>query len=689
MVGTWMRRIGLAGIWACGITWLGGMEHLPPPASPAAAGDQADQVFLPWIARGAGASTRIVNAGGGTTRALAAAGDVVYAGIEDRLALFDVADPAAPRMIAASRPLGAPVMDIAIVDRAVYVAAGAAGLHSFDVSGAAPPFPAAPLVPGGALGMGIGGSARDLAVVGGTWLYIATSDEGATGLMIVDIAEPLHPRVARRWDDIGNAWAIAAAERWVWLAHDGQTLRGFDVSDPSSPRSTGRFGNEGRWGLPLDLRLANGYAFIVAEAKDLRVFDVRNVVSTRDEGSLAAELALPHAAPSLAVSGDRLFIADSQAGVQVLDVRDPEKPAPAGSIPVAGGAQAVTIAGNRLYAGGASVQLAIFDLDTGGQATIRGTYTAPHRDATVVATTGRVMAAVFDAPAGERDLRADLGAFLAGQADLAVPAGILPLAAKPEDVKLTALRGRDYAYLLYYNALEAVDLTAPAKPEKRRTLAVPDATDFVVESNYLYVAGDGLRVIDISAADDPQPLAYQFRAGSGEAIAADGTLVYIAQRSPTGSRPTDLWVFDVTDRAHPRQVGTLGDIKTTVDMVAVGGYVYQVYDFNRGYGLNLIDARDPTHPRKWDMVYATDGYARAVIRAGTRLYLVEEAYFDRVARRERGRNGVHILDIRVPEHPRQVQFIAFPAPIGGIDVWGGRLYVAARQAGLVEIALEE
>lgn len=685
----WIHRFGIVAALLCGLAVIGDPAGPVNPSTPAKA-ESLQRLYLPWIGRSAGAAARIVNYGGGTTRALAADGDRVYAGIDSRLVVFDVADPDAPRMIAASEPLGDEVMDIAVVGRTVYVAAQVAGLHYFDVSGAAPPISPTPLVPLGVLG--IGGDARGLAVVAGQWLYVATEDDYATGLAIVDVSEPLRPRIAHRFGEIGNAWAVAASPgRWVWLAHGGQALRGFDVTDPARPDSTRLFGNDSDAHSELDLRLAGRYAFILTTYR-LSVFDLSGVVSTADTGTLVATLEAQHCAPSLAISGDRLFVAGYVTGVRVVDARDPTKPVFTADLPVDGGSRVVTVAGNRLYAGGPAVQLAVFDLDAGGQATPRGTYAAPRPDVASVATTGRVMAALYDAPAGEPDLRSDLGAFPAERPDLAVPAGVLPLSAKPEDVKLAALRGRDYAYLLYYNALEAVDLTAPAKPEKRRTLAVPDATDFVVDGNYAFVAGDGLRVIDLTVADDPQQIAYQFRAGTGQAIAADGATVTIAQRAATGDRPTDLWVFDVSNRASPRQIGTLGDIKTTVDLAMAGGYVYQVYNHDRVYGLKVYDVRDPTRPRAMAAGgpdYPTDGYARAVVRDGTRLYLVEEAYFDRVARRERGRNGVHIIDIRVPNRPRLVQFIAFPAPIGGIDVWGGTLYVAARQAGVVAIDLEE
>jgi len=567
--------------------------------------------------------------------------------------------------------LGAPIERLLARGGVMFVAAGPAGLHAVDISD--PGSPARTAV------LSLPGPALDLDFVDASHLYVAM---GAAGLAVVGAETPARPRFVAQVTALGAVAAVAGATSGsgaarVWAAGNAGSLKLVDASRPLGPRVVAAAASEWSAGRSVRVATSGRRAIVLNDQLGIEVFEVQGDDAVRRVGGLDLTAAGPGPYADIAVPDDRqLYVAGAGSGLIAVDTADAAWPRAGAAAPVAGGARAVAVAGGAAYAGGEATQLAVFELSAPGTPAARGGY-APPRDVVAVAARRGYAYALTEGPVG-------LAVAFVEASGNPLPAGFLPLAAEPADVRLAALRSGYFAYLLYYNAFEAVDMTAPLKPEKRRTLAAPDAKVMAIHGTHAFLGGDGLRVIDLGVPDDPRQIAYQFRAGAGEAIAADGDRVYIAQRSVVGARPTDLWVFDVADRAHPRQIGALGDIKTTVGLAAWGGFAYQVYDFDRRYGIQVYDARDPAAVRAVPGAgnYATDGYARHIVRDGRRLYLVEEAYFDRVARRWRGRNGVHVLDLAQPERPRLAQFIAFAEPIGAVDASEGRLLVAARQKGL-------
>lgn len=671
--------------------------------------------YLPWVARHDGAPARPVARLGGDAGVVAAAGRRVFVGMDDRIGVYDLDDAGRPALVAVSRPFEAAVrgLDVVADDVGPQIVAlvGSGGIHAFDVDDAGRLDPW--------FGVAVPGEVHDVAVAPG-WLrgYLAM---GEAGVGIVDLSPRIVPVAQPAGDGsrivagfpgrlaVGRGPAATGDIRWrgrlavpgdvrrvvatpshlLFVAIATGSILVYRLEDPDRPQLVF---------LPAGLRCGESgeLADLAVDRPPHGLGPTRLVCAMRgrpgnigvwsldDHGpsSLRASAPIDDAQAALSIAGDAaagdaVFGVTGAGDVVRFRVGLPLTLAPDGvsSVP---GARAIAAAGGWVAVARGQRGLTVLRGDT--LADVGGD--APPGAIAAAAPTGpgQVLAALTEAPAGLAAIWADADGRLR-------PAGFLPLGVQAiADVTLRAPRGRpaNYAYLLYYNALEAIDLSAPGVPEKRRTLAVPDATAMAIDGRHIYVAGDGLRVIDADAPDAPREVAYVFRGRTGEAVAAAGDRVYVAQRLPTGVRPTDLWVFDVSNRAAPRQVGSLPNIEHTVALAATSGHVYQVYDQDRRYGLRTFDARDPAAIRRLDGAgtFATDGYARGVVRDGDRLFLVEEAYFDRISRRDRGRTGVHVLDIRQPDRPVARQFLPFAAPVRSVDAADGKLYVAAGAAGL-------
>ena len=71
---------------------------------------------------------------GGATAAVDAVGDLVYAGIGPRLAIFDLSRPASPVLLGQTAPLPRVLESVDVQGDYAYVAAGSAGLRVIDVA---------------------------------------------------------------------------------------------------------------------------------------------------------------------------------------------------------------------------------------------------------------------------------------------------------------------------------------------------------------------------------------------------------------------------------------------------------------------------------------------------------------------------------------------------------------------------
>ena len=86
--------------------------------------ESTNAVFLPRVLRGGGGLTiEASDQLGGTTRALVGFGDRVFAGIDDRLTVFDVSEPTDPQPLSSLPGLGANI-EAMVMDELLYVAAG-------------------------------------------------------------------------------------------------------------------------------------------------------------------------------------------------------------------------------------------------------------------------------------------------------------------------------------------------------------------------------------------------------------------------------------------------------------------------------------------------------------------------------------------------------------------------------------
>lgn len=270
---------------------------------------------------------------------VAVAGDMVYVGLSrydvdyapdgfGRLLVVDAADPARPRnrgLVTVPDDLS----QLAVAGDMAYVATGYAGLRVIDVSA-----PDAPRVAGQHTSL----PAAISVVRAGDHVVVAEGPSGAASgggtLSTWSVREPARPRAVGRiqiGDRMSHLPLVASGSLVLAGAGDGFSV--VDATDPAAPRTLVT--------VPLDDYLpgmaVNGGLLYLANKLTFRVWDLSTPGAPREVGALRQNAVAIDVAPD----GDRAYVAicggcfTARPGpdrLQVLDVRDPSRPVRLGSV---------------------------------------------------------------------------------------------------------------------------------------------------------------------------------------------------------------------------------------------------------------------------------------------------------------------------------------------------------------------
>jgi len=231
----------------------------------------------------------------------APAGGHVLAATSGGLAVYDVREPSAPRLVATMLFPGSGNA-VAVEGSRAFLSLGPDGLRIIDVS--------VPSRPRYIAGLDTDGSVNAARPVGTDLLVVA---DGVMGLKLIDIADIDRPRVIDALDTGGYARHLAVAGGLVAVAQEAGGL-------------------------------------LVARAADRRLVRV-------------AILPLEGSARGIALAEDgRCYVASGPAGVSVVDLADPAAPRLLRTVPPLAYARGVAVAGGRLYVAESDAGLRIFDV---------------------------------------------------------------------------------------------------------------------------------------------------------------------------------------------------------------------------------------------------------------------------------------------------------------------------------------
>jgi len=499
--------------------------------------------------------------------------------------------------------------------------------------------------------------------------------------------------------------AIGAAP--VVLALALGALLGLDALPARSAASAGAVGLDlvGQIGGVVRAVVFDGEAAWVAEGIGVTRVDLRE--PERARAGVHLTLGLEADVFSLALAGRHLFVG-ARDGLHVLDVGNPQEPAPVAYMAVGG-----TVRGLTTYAapdGGPTLLFVsddqagvhILDVSDGDRPQVVATVPSLEGALAAVATDGRIAAVPGD---------------VLHVVSLAVPGAPVDLGRFDTEA---AIRGLAVDGSIVYvtdssEGLIVLSIADPTSPEEIARLPRAGAGPLVLDEDVLFVVQDGVRAIDVSVPEAPQDLGVYASLSGAVDVRRAGSLLLAA-------RGFGLSVarLGAPDR-EPTLVSEVRSVWPLRAMDPVGDHLYVA---RVEHGLAAVDARDPSRMRlsvEWTRpVYglrASAGFAYLSTDRGFEIWNVAEpaapyrqmeepfapgwgptAWIDASARRlvAATYDSLHVAELRPEALPRvaaelrYVEQAGWPEDAHGRDVvlLGDHLaYVALGPAGIAVVDL--
>ena len=456
------------------------------------------------------------------------AGNLLYlASHRGGFQIIDVSNPASPKIISDVDTPGKS-WSLEVAGNTLFVADDTSGILVFDVTDPALPKQIGVFNPT----LPQQGAAEDVVVRGDT-AYAAFFDQG---FYVLDITNPATPQQIGHTPTPGNARAIELKDNFAYVTDWFAGVQVIDISNKTAPSIVGEYDTSGAaWGIGIK----GDYAYIGDWWGGFAVLDISNpkVPTLADHYHARGPIL------QIAAQGKFSYAAIEQGGIQVFDITNPLNPTWVTGVDVDGAIQGLLIDGTLIYiavGSGKDSGLVVVDISNPFQA----------RRINHISIEG-----------GAQRLRIGAGRLYfinakgLGVIDLGNPAQptLLPsYAAKINDVWIDDKR----IYLATDQGMEVLDMQLNVKS---RYKIVREATLVRARGNavFLYVAGLGLRVLDVTGATirplsffDPGEMLSDIILNEGVLYAAGAALAHPCAHRTWASCPAQdahLLAIDITD----------------------------------------------------------------------------------------------------------------------------------------------
>jgi hypothetical protein len=273
----------------------------------------------------------------GSAWGLATVGDRLFVAEHWDLKVVDIANPESPRPIA---NLATPdyAEDVAVSGHYAYLA-DHEGIRVIDILN-----PNAPSLVGSTPTPGVPNAvaiayheASQSVALSSTLAYVA---DGPAGLQIVDVSNPAAPNVIGGVDTPSGARDVAVVSDRAYVADSFSGVKVVDVTDPTTPAIIHEIDTFRARGIAVKLP----YAYIADADSGFKVINVEVAPPV-----LVGQVQLPGSAERVVLNGSLAYVAAAYAGIQVIDVADPQSPQVVGNIPQPASAFDVAVAGSAAY----------------------------------------------------------------------------------------------------------------------------------------------------------------------------------------------------------------------------------------------------------------------------------------------------------------------------------------------------
>ena len=591
--------------------------------------------------------------GEGDSKAVFAAGSIVYYGLGNKVQIASFSNPAAPVKIGS-------VILSDVVEALVRTSIG--GTQYLVVSGGSKMWlinvqnPTAPSlvsttdVAPGTVCEGIATS--------GSYAYVAA---GAAGFKVYSIATPSAPVPVASIDSLAYCENVVISSPYAFIAADGPGYIGrsfiFDITTPSAPVYKSTILGYGGYHQYMGVR--SGYAYICDYNAGLQVINVTDVTHPVNVVNIPSGFSTA----SIVFDGNYAYLAIGNLGMFIYDVSSPGAPVFVKSI-LTGGRAAFVSFGAVTIGGVPKGFIFVSNRDTPGCA---GINVSDPANPVLTGTLNAVPAASGIAycpfyAAGK--IYVAYGTAGLRILDVSNPSSValLSTTALGGDSRAVAVSG-NYAYVAARDSgIYVVDVTNAASPVKLNSLKIARANGLLCSGNYLYVAaGDsGLGIFNITSPATPALVAFSHPGGqTGENVALAGNVLGLTDYSK-------ILFFDITTPASPAARGTTTVFRTGDEGFAIAGNYAYVPD---GDTLKIFGIANLLAPSMVSSIY-TGGYGYMAAVSGNYCYVASEA------------TGIRAVNITNPAAPVEAGYYDGVPQSRGVTANGAYIYTAEKVDGV-------
>lgn len=624
----------------------------------------------PTLAEGEGAVVGQVG-GPAVAVAVAAGGDYGYLGLGPGVVVLDMADAGAPRQVGRLGPLPCAVTDVKVQDEVLYVAYRS-GFATYWLDRPTAPRPAGRWSHADACEHGGAGSILPY----GDYAYVTGINWGSGAKdRVFDVQDPGNPRLVGTFEH-GPGHDMAVGDGHLYVAENA-FVYSYDVADPAHPVETGR----------MELGARDGHAYSVAHEDGLLLVGTGAGLLLQGDGAAdGARLDVGNVVWDVAAGAGLAWLAAGSGegrGLVIVDTTDPGSPRLLASVPV-GDARSVAVVGERAYVASGADGLWVVDASE-PIAPVAGQVLTTWAPASFVRASGST---AFVASAASGLVSVDVS-------DPAAPR-TLDTAAVLGAASSLALDG-DHVYVLGERSgppgtLNVFDASDPSMLRSTAVVQLHGAAVSVAAADGVaYVADSvgGLRAFDTGAPGGPIELGSLPGVVPARMAAADGHVFAVRAEG-------DLAIIDAS---QPERLGIVASLPLRTQALAVpacdGLHLYvaeagpvldQMHFGELAEDLVMVDVSDPLDPTRARLVDLTVGgamaYPRDIVVGGGRAFVASGTMSWRFGAQG---FGLFVANLDRRSSDPALWRIRMPDPARGVDVLGGHLVVAAGDAGLMVV----
>jgi hypothetical protein len=589
--------------------------------------------------------------GEGESKAVFAAGSLVFYGLGNKVQIASFSNPAAPVKIGSVilTEVVEALVRTSISSTQYLVVTGGSKMWLINVQ--SPTNPSLVSTVDVAPGTTCEGVATS-----GSYAYVAAGD---AGFKVYSIATPSAPTLVASIDSLAYCESVVISAPYAFIASNTPDFVGrsfiIDISTPSAPVYKATMLGYGGYHQYMGVR--SGYAYICDYNAGLQVINVADVTNPVNVVAIPSG----YRTASIVFDGNYAYVAVGDLGMHIYNVSNPAAPTFVSSLATTGRAAFVSY-GAITIGGSPKGHIYVANRVTGGVSAINVSDPASPTLSGFLAVTPAASGNAFSPFYDNGKVYVAYGSAGLRIIDVTTPS-------QPTNLSTLALSGEsrgvvavgNYVYVAAYDSgVHVVDATNAAIPVKLNTINTSRARGVAVNGNYVYVAtrDSGLVVLSVTDPANPTWLT-SVRGIDVENVASAGNVVGTSFYS-------SIRFYDVTDPANPVEKGSTPSLRTGNEGFAiVGNYAY-VPD---GDSLKIFDITDLMTPTLISKI-KTGGYGFAAAVAGNYCYVAAE------------KAGVRAINISNPAAPVEDGYYDGVPEARGVAANGGYVYVAQRTDGL-------